>query len=117
MNQPNQNATLSPTRRTMQALDSRGELPGQRHCGLENHPASRMRREWRAAVEAEPGDRVDKLSITVDEIRDPERVLAQVDRHFAPLAPTQKLALNRSCESVPGVEVQAGLIAGPAGHD
>jgi len=100
----------------MQGLDSDCELGGQRHGGLEDHPASRIRREWRAAVEAEPGDRVDKLSITVDEIGDPERILAQVDRHFTPLAPTQKLALNRSCESVPGIEVRAGLIAGPAGH-
>jgi len=99
----------------MQGLDSGGELAGQRHGGFEDHPAPRIRGKRRAAVEAEPCDRVDKLSITVDEIRDPERILAQVDRHLAPLTPTQKLALNRSCESVPSVEVQASLIAARGG--
>src|SRR5438876_11057108 len=101
----------------MQALDSLCELPGQRHGGFEDHPAPRIRGKRRDAVEAEPCDRVDKLSINVDEIRDSERTLAQVDRDFAPLAPTQKLALHRHCESVPGVEVPARLIAGPARYD
>jgi hypothetical protein len=101
----------------MQGLDSCSELPRQRHSGFEDHPGSRIRRKRRPAVEPEPGDRIDKLSLTVDEVRDPERILAQVDRHFAPVAATQELALNRSCESVPWVQVQAGLIAAPAGYD
>ena len=100
----------------MQALNFRCQLSGQWHGTFADHPAPRKPPERRAAVEAEPGHGVDKLSITVDEIGDPEGVLAQVDRHFAPLAPTQELPLNSSCESVPGLEVPVGSIAAPSGY-
>ena len=56
----------------------------------------RLRCRKRGTVEPEPGDRVDELAVAVDEVRDPERAIAQEDRHLASLAQTQQLALNRA---------------------
>jgi hypothetical protein len=48
----------------------------------------------RAAVETKPGGGVDELAVTVDEVRHPERIIAQIDCDFTPLAKTQELTLN-----------------------
>jgi hypothetical protein len=82
----------------MQALDFLNELLGQRCARFEDHATACMRRRGRTTIEAEPGDRFHEHTITIDEVGDPESAIAQEDRHFAPLAHTQDLALNEAAE-------------------
>ena len=94
----------------MQIFDSGNELRGERHRGFKDHPAPGMPCSGRATVEAEPGGGVDKLPLTVDEVRHPECILTQIDRNFTPLAKTQELALNGGGESVRRIPVSASML-------
>jgi hypothetical protein len=58
-----------------------------------------MRRRNGAAVETEPGGRIDELALAVDEISDPQPAIAQEDRHFAALVMAQQLTLDGSRET------------------
>ena len=78
----------------MQSFDSRDELGGKRHGGLKDHPSPGIRCAGRATVEVEPRGGVDKCPVTVDEARNPKRVLAQIDPDFTPLARAQEMAVN-----------------------
>ena len=72
---------------TVQAFDSLDQFLGQRRGRLENQPTPRVCRGLRAAIEvAEPGDGVHERPIAIDEVRYPERAIAQEYRHFAALA-------------------------------
>jgi len=70
----------------MQAFDLRCQLGGERNGRLQKHPPSRRAFPCRRAVETEPDRGFDELAAAVDEIRNPETAVAQVDRDFAPLA-------------------------------
>jgi hypothetical protein len=78
----------------MQTFDLRREFCGKRSGGFKKDTAPGMPGRRRATVETEPRRRVNQLAVTIDEVRDPESSLAQIDRDLAPLTQTQKLALN-----------------------
>src|SRR5664279_1587867 len=82
-----------------QAFDSLDQILGQRNGRLENHSTPCLRARKFAAVESEPSGCVDKLALAVDEVGDPKNATAQKDRHFAALASTQNLPLNRMREA------------------
>src|SRR2546421_3664024 len=88
----------------MQAFDSLHELRGYGNCGFENHAMPCMGRRDRGAVEAEPNPCVYELAATINEVRHPKPVAAQVNRDFAPRIQTQQLALNCACRLVAGIE-------------
>jgi hypothetical protein len=48
----------------------------------------------RSAVESYPCDGIDELTLTVDKVRDPERVVEQEQGDFTPHAAPQNLALE-----------------------
>jgi hypothetical protein len=54
-----------------------------------------------------------KLAVIVDEVSDPNGTIAQIDRDFAPLAPTGELALIRTEERFasldPHLDIHIGL--------
>src|SRR5215470_9078736 len=83
----------------MQKLDSFHEIHRERDGGFEYHPAPGVRRSGRSAVETEPRCRFTQRPVTVDEVRYPERIPAQIDRDFAALAQTQELTLDGSDRS------------------
>jgi len=45
-------------------------------------------------MESEPRHGIDELTFALDKVRDPERAIAQKDRHFASLTQPQQLTLN-----------------------
>src|SRR5438477_9853939 len=78
----------------MQVLDLRHDVRRQRQARLEECAASRVSCVRRTAVEAKPGFRLEQLTVAVDEIRDPERSIEQIDRHLSPCGKPQQLSLN-----------------------
>ena len=93
----------------MQALDLRCQLRGERNGRFEKHPALDWPSCRAATVEAEPAHGVNQLAMTVDKICDPEYVIAQIDRDFAPLVSAQQLSLDETGQSVLKVNIHSGL--------
>jgi len=75
-------------------FDSRGELVRQRYARFKNHSMARLCCRQRGTVESEPRYGIDEFTFAVDEVRDPQRAIAQKDRHLAPLSQPQELTLN-----------------------
>ena len=84
----------------MQSLDLRHDVAGQRHSRLAKHPALRLARVHRAAVEAEPGFRLEELAVAVDEVRHPERSVKEIDRNLPTRGKPQQLSLDPHAFSV-----------------
>jgi hypothetical protein len=78
----------------MQALDPRRQLGGQRRRGFEQHSTMGAPGPRRSTVEAEPGSRLDDFSDAIDEIRNPELAVPQVDGDLAALAAPKELTLD-----------------------
>src|SRR3989442_12970443 len=79
----------------MQLLDLHRGVRRQRQAGFPKHPSLRLSRVRRAAVEAEPGFRLEERTAPVEEIDNPKRSIEQVDRDFAPCGKAQELPLDR----------------------
>lgn len=80
--------------RAVQPLDAPREICRQRNCAFVQHSMPRMRARERTAVEPEPGDGIDELTVAVNEVRDPQRAVTKKDRYFASLASAQELSLD-----------------------
>ena len=88
-------STRSLRVRPIQCPDPRNQFVRKRKRRFKRHPLPRLGAR-RSAVEPHPCGRIDKLPLTIDEVRDPERVIEQEDGNFAPLASPQNLALERT---------------------
>src|SRR6516165_12002261 len=99
----------------MQAFDLRGQLRGERNGRLQKHPASGEAFSCCRAVEPEPDLGFDELAVAIDEIRNPETAVAQIDRDFSSLAQAQQLAENGADTKVLRVEVHARILIRQAG--
>jgi hypothetical protein len=88
-------STRSLRVRPIQRLDSRHQFVRKRKRRFKHHAPPRLGAR-RSAVEPHPCDRIDELPLTVDEVRDPERVVEHEEGDFASLASPQNLALERA---------------------
>jgi hypothetical protein len=70
------------------------ELRRKRNRRLEHHASLHIRWPTGCAVEAEPRLRIDDLAFAIDEIGDPKRVIAQIDRDLPSPAKAKQLTLN-----------------------
>ena len=78
----------------MQLFNPSHQIHTQWNGRFADHAPSGVRRLQRRTVEAKPDRCLDKRSATVDEIGDPERAVAEIDRHLMVRAYAQKLALD-----------------------